>query len=170
MYADVQSRMSQALKHSCWLVFTHYLPKSLGNSDIRHSCFKLADLRKGNEIIKSSNSFSYILLAANVLLQTHLPYSTYTKHATKQKFHINTQECLSSETWWSHTTSMFNLVTSLCCNIHNHNTRLWWNIHSFIWKHILIFSDVKQNHKLKVNLSVCFLSPKLRRHMGGMRT
>jgi hypothetical protein len=60
MYTELRSRIRHALKHSCRLVFLHYLPKSLGNSDICHSCFKPADWRKGNEIIKSSNSFSSV--------------------------------------------------------------------------------------------------------------
>jgi len=59
-YRELRSRIRHALKHSCRLVFRHYLPKSLGNSDIRHSRFKPADWRKGNEIIKPSNSFSSV--------------------------------------------------------------------------------------------------------------
>ena len=77
MCSELRSRISHALKHSCRLVFIHYLPKSLGNSDICHSCFKPADLRKGNEIIKSSNSFFSASQQPTYCRKTHLPPYIY---------------------------------------------------------------------------------------------
>ena len=128
-YRELRSRIWHALKHSCRLVFLHYLPKSLGNSDICHSCFKPADWRKGNEIIKSSNSFSSVSQQPKNCCETHLPYRTHIRTCNKKIsfdcFHINTQECLSRETWRPHAISMSNLATSVCCNKQNRNARLW---------------------------------------------
>ena len=135
---QLRSSLRHALKHSCRLVFRHYLPKSLGNSDICHSCFKR--LIGGKETKSLSHQILSLLFHSSqrtaALHTYHTVHTRFSLNMQQKKcfdcFHIDTQECLSRETWLRHAINMSNLATSVCCNKQNRNARLWRKIHSFI--------------------------------------